>query len=816
MNSESNPKPGQGGLLENLVESPAANAAIDIREEAIRYTDWGFHVFPLRSWLATPNGPMCDCVGCDKPGKHPRFAADDDNPAPWGASDRASIVGPMFSNPNDGIGVACGPSGIVGFDIDGEQGLESWASLIGNHEIETLESSTGRGRHVYFRASDIRSMNSAWPGLDVKGIGGYLVLPPTKHKSGNRYAWLNDHDIAPLPEFLRETLESKGLVGARERVVIPFGGRPATESEKRSARGILGHYRVLIEEREFPGPVYALLNQAALVLGKFAPHCLSESEIESELIDALRAKDPGDRYLEKNIRVIRNGLADGQKQREYPRQEPTALAKAPAVEVLSPRGDTSPVKTVARVVKGLGKHSKEGKYLDKVLVKGEPSYYHENNPEGVAIRAEAARILCNRAPRANVEALVALAAQADEEAFGLEIRKAYGLLETWRLEVLTTVKGDVKPCTANAIYILRSQIDLVGLFAHDTFAGETYYTRNAPWGAKEGTAVTDPQVTTATSYIARLDVTGVGFEPKMLHGAIEAVAHENSYDPLRDYLDSLVWDGVKRIDKWLTTYAGVEPSEYVTAVGRCWLISAAARGLHPGCKADHVLVLEGKGGIGKSSLLAALAGDWFTDKLGNLDGKDAAENLQSKWIVEIAELVALRGRDSEVTKSFLTRTADRYRSAYGYRAGDRLRRCVFAGTTNDQHYLEDLTGNRRYWPVRASRCDVEGIARDRDQIWAEAVAAFRRGEQWWLTPEQEALASDEQAARDVTDPWAELIADLPPERTELSMTEALSICGVPTAQQTPAAGRRCGKVLRALGWSRRLDSTSRRKIWTRA
>lgn len=813
---------------DRLVKIPSYPPARTNLDHALEYASWGWHVFPLRGWKDGPDGPVCDCSAATcKPGKHPRCGRDQHGGRPWGASDDPHILRELFTNPDDGIGLACGPSGIVGFDIDGAQGRESWAAIVGDRAVpETLESVTGReggGQHIYFRATDIRMLNGAWSGIDVKGIGGMLVLPPTRHKSGSRYRYVNDHDIAELPDFLRNALAAKGLVGPKQYPAAePFEGREATAAEQSSARGLLEHHTVIIGEREYPGPIYGPLNKASFECGKFVPHCISEDEVADALIDALRVMDPTDIHLAKNAGVIRNGLRDGQRKREWPRDRNVRLDAAPKAEVVLTHSDR--VKTSADVLSLSRSAAAPGEVqnLLRAIGKGEPQAcaYHEADPRRAALMIETANFIARRWPHVDVDHLDTLFAQSHCRDLTPHVREAVSTWsdpEPWRGKVVCAKEGGApKSCTANAVIILREHGPVEGLFAHDRFAGETFFTRDAPWGTKRGTKVEDPDVTAAVAWLG--ETTRVSFEPHMLHGAIESVARDNGYDPLTDYLDGLAWDGVPRVDSWLTRYAGAESTPFVRAAGRAWLISAVARAYLPGCKADHVLILEGKQGIGKSSLLQALTGEaWFTDKLGNLDGKEAAENLQSKWIVEIAELAALRGRESTATKSFLSRCSDRYRQSYGRVSADRPRRCVFAGSTNDHEYLEDGTGGRRYWPVACGECDVVGIARDRDQIWAEVVSLFRAGEQWWLTPEIEKRAREAQAERDVADPWEGVLADALATRTEpLSMSDALTLVGVPMAQQGVGGSRRAGAVLRRLGWEKTRTPGARTKLWVRA
>ena len=233
----------------------------------------------------------------------------------------------------------------------------------------------------------------------------------------------------------------------------------------------------------------------------------------------------------------------------------------------------------------------------------------------------------------------------------------------------------------------------------------------------------------------------------------DALAQEierNSYDPVREYLESLEWDGESRLDAVLIDYLGAEDTGFVRTVTRKFLCAAVARIFVPGIKFDYMLVTSGPQGLGKTLLPAMLAGDWFSNSLEGVAGKDAYEALQGVWIMEMGELSATKKADIEATKHFISKQEDIFRVAYGRHKSYFKRRCVFWGTTNDDEFLRDKTGNRRFWPVDVGVNEIakkvwEMTDEDRDQIWAEAVAVWRDGEKLYLDTEQEkeALAAQE-------------------------------------------------------------------------
>ena len=234
--------------------------------------------------------------------------------------------------------------------------------------------------------------------------------------------------------------------------------------------------------------------------------------------------------------------------------------------------------------------------------------------------------------------------------------------------------------------------------------------------------------------------------------AVAKVTDDRSYHPIREFLQALPeWDKVERVDTLLIDYLGAADNKYVRAVTRKTLCAAACRVLNPGCKFDTMLVLNGSQGIGKSTLIAKLGGEWFSDSLSLNDTKDktAAEKLQGYWILEIGELAGLRKAEVETLRSFLSRQNDIYRASFGKRTTPHPRQCVFFGTTNaESGYLRDTTGNRRFWPVKTpgggSKRSWDVTQEDVLQIWAEVMHYVKVGEKLYLDPEVEALAKAEQ------------------------------------------------------------------------
>jgi hypothetical protein len=235
------------------------------------------------------------------------------------------------------------------------------------------------------------------------------------------------------------------------------------------------------------------------------------------------------------------------------------------------------------------------------------------------------------------------------------------------------------------------------------------------------------------------------------HG-VQAAAAGNTFHPVREYLESLQWDGVARAVTLFTDYfpCASEDPQYLRAVGEKFLIGAVARVMQPGCKVDTMPVIAGNQGQKKSSGLAALVGDqWYGNDMPDMTQKDAKEWLRGKWMAEVGELSAMRGKDIEHVKNFLSTTSDSYRKSYGHVTQTYPRQTVFAGTVNGNEYLSDETGNRRFWPLQmidGALVDVAGLERDRGLLWAEALHMYRSGTAWWFDEGESATLSAQQAA----------------------------------------------------------------------
>jgi predicted P-loop ATPase len=284
-------------------------------------------------------------------------------------------------------------------------------------------------------------------------------------------------------------------------------------------------------------------------------------------------------------------------------------------------------------------------------------------------------------------------------------------------------------------------------------------------------------------------------------------ARRNTFHPVRQYLDGLEWDGKERVGSWLIEYAKAEDNEYVRTVGALVLVAAVRRVRNPGCKFDEMLVLESSQGTGKSTALAILAvrDDWFADDLPlDSDSKVVMERTAGRWLVELAELKGMRRGAVEHVKAMVSRQIDKARPAYGRMAVEQARQCVFFGTTNDGAYLRDMTGNRRFWPVKIGRFDLGALRRDCDQLWAEAAAREAEGVSIRLPERLWSVAGAEQEGREVVDPIYETLSErLDGQSGKVRASDIWEVIGLgDQARRTQDHNMRVSSAMQRLGWHR--------------
>lgn len=322
--------------------------------------------------------------------------------------------------------------------------------------------------------------------------------------------------------------------------------------------------------------------------------------------------------------------------------------------------------------------------------------------------------------------------------------------DSWRERLKMHPKSGLPlPTIDNIWIILENDPRLKGRFALNEFAGRGEVLGALPWaeGAQRRLWGDNDN---AGLYWYLEKVYGITGRANV-DGALSLHSERHAFNEVSDYLQGLHWDGQERLDTLFIDFLGAEDNEYTRAVTRKAFTAAVARAMKPGCKYDNMTILSGRQGLGKSTLLDKMSRGWFNDSIRTFEGKEASELLQGVWIVEVGELDAFRRSDVSRIKQFLSQKADRFRAAYGRHVKEIPRRCVFFGTTNNVDFLQDRTGNRRFWPVDVGvHTPTRNVWRDLDhevdQLWAEAVVRWRSGESLYLSGELEELAKQRQEA----------------------------------------------------------------------
>lgn len=357
-----------------------------------------------------------------------------------------------------------------------------------------------------------------------------------------------------------------------------------------------------------------------------------------------------------------------------------------------------------------------------------------------------------------------------------------------------------------AVDLLRTHPSLVGSVGLDRLSGMASWLKDPPFQSRTavGKALTQVDLDRLRDLATRHLQDAVSMEN--LHTAVRIIAEENHFHPIEAYLAGLSWDSKPRVESFLALYFGANDDGYSRFVSRSLLVSMVARVFEPGAKVDTVPILEGPQGINKSLGLRALGGIWFGDPSLDLTNKDSVMQCQGLWLVEFAELTALKGRSAEAAKAFITTQVDRIRPPYARLIEDFPRQFVIVGTTNEEKYLHDPTGNRRYLPVKVSRVDVAAISDDRDQLFAEAVALYRAGVEWWASDEVSALCAQEQADRVESHPWEDALnIHLKSPQRPIDMAPALELfehLKIPQSQLDRSKTTQLGQIMKKLGFNR--------------
>lgn len=302
----------------------------------------------------------------------------------------------------------------------------------------------------------------------------------------------------------------------------------------------------------------------------------------------------------------------------------------------------------------------------------------------------------------------------------------------------------------------------------------------------------------------------------VVHRAIIGYANDRRRNEPRDWLESLSWDGNKRIDYFFPECFGAPDNEYTQAVSRNFFIGMIARVLDPGAQVDNMVVLEGAQGTGKTRGLRILGGKWYAEATESVTAKDFFMTLQGKLIVEIAELDAFSRAEVTRIKQVVTCTNDRFRAPYERAAKDHPRTCIFVGTTNEMNYLQDSTGGRRFWPIKCGLVNWDYIDNSREQCFAEAVARYRAGELWYKMPVEK--TEEEQETRRFVDEWEETLSEFLEFKSEAKITELVTgPLKIEIGRMDRVVVMRVAKILRRLGWERvvKRNGLKTERVWSK-
>lgn len=380
-------------------------------------------------------------------------------------------------------------------------------------------------------------------------------------------------------------------------------------------------------------------------------------------------------------------------------------------------------------------------------------------------------------------------------------------------------RGKLLPTLDNVVLVLRHDEAWRGVLAYNEFAGTIVKRLRPPFAQAETGEWTDQDDARLELWMA-MNYHMRRLPESAIQRGVMLTADDNRFHEVRDYLNGLKWDGIARLRQWLHLYLGATQSDYTALAGSKYLIGAVAKAMRAPVKVENVLILEGPQGAGKSSALKAMFDPWFTDAAFELGSTDGYQIIRGMWCVELAELDGFNRAESSRSKGFFSRETDRYRSPYGRKPINVHRQCVFAGSVNHATYLKDDTGNRRYMPVTVGYIDLEELRRDRDQLWAEALAEYRAGTPWHVRAAEAAFFSDEQDARYIGDAYEDRIrnwledVDADGRKDEVTTGQIMMrALGMEVSKWTLSEQQRVGRIMARIGWPRRKKGGRADREW---
>ena len=743
---------------------------------ALSYATLGWRVFPCTAYDPAYRGPadmapgkrplnLCDCFA-RLPKKDPATGEMTCNacgvihaPRSRGvhtaSTDAERITEIWRRYPDANIGIATG-EGLLVVDVDSPDAANFLAGLEAQHARipPTPTQQTAKGRHYVFRVDHV-TRNSAGKiadRLDTRGDGGYVVVAPSVHPSGAQYRWLDDRKPSKLPP----TAAPQWLL---DLMAAPKPTAPSAPLAPVDTSTIPDTYGRKALDDECANVAAApkgrrndTLNISAFRIGQLVGAGMLPDGLSRQAL--MHAAHACGIASDEAAGTIASGMSAGIERPREVTPKPRVVSSRPSA---APKGRAAP-KAQMRVVADNG--------LPIPDTDADPSADRPPPLTGWTI-------------------------------------------EAWQDHVIyKDGENTLSPkVISNAIAMLLYRRELDRLFVVDRRSQRVITTRQPPWTGN-GTPYPRPASDSDTTGLqCWLEAHGLRLSKHSVHDAISYAAHERSVDPIAERLAELNWDGIDRLDYWLVDFLGCDDTSASRQIGSKWMISAAARVMRPGAKADHMLVIEGEQGILKSTALRVLAEalgpDCFTDRLSRLDNKDSMIELAGKVIVEMAELAVLKRSDYDEAKSFLSRSWDDLRLPWAMTTTRIPRGCVFAGTVNPGGFgwLKDPTGNRRYWPVLARQIAIDRLTEAAPQLWAEARVRYEAGEPWWII-DPVVLAELRAATMDRTeqDVWAPAIDEYLSQHPRVRIEEVLRELGVDRARWTQSEQRRVTDHLRKKGW----------------
>lgn len=372
----------------------------------------------------------------------------------------------------------------------------------------------------------------------------------------------------------------------------------------------------------------------------------------------------------------------------------------------------------------------------------------------------------------------------------------------------------------NIVLLMKNDPMLQGIFRYNDFTGCIEYAEIPSWDAsiKKGKRIDDGDEVHLKNWLAEK----YHFEPStsLIGEALYVYAKNQRYHPIKNYLEALKWDKKKRLNTWLHKITGVEKNAYTSLVGRKMICAMVKRIYHPGCQFDNLIVLEGKEGIYKTTMLRILGGKWYAPFSIKAESKDAVDVMMGKWLLEMEELATMRGSEIEYVDAFLSRNVDRVRLSYRRNAQDFHRQCIFVGTMNpigSNQYLKKQSQNRRFWPVECQgTIKIEELKEIKDQLFAEAMQVFEEENLFMDNEEAVSISLNKQEERKAHDFWVDIIDEYLTGKTVVRATDVLAEALTLSKDKiNHTSSIRLGICMRQLGWIPRAYGSKKQRYYQR-